>query len=260
MAAGIPQEEALELLQLYAAMLTARAEISELDYWQAVKKLEKLSTCNSIRALGILHAVAGKYDKMIDTFEKGLEFNDDIIARNYCFVLRNTNKIKQLRYVSYLLADKHGNKFLTDQAVFSAYRFGDREELVRYFDMHIRLLSDDEGRDMALKHKAELLSELDDAFESSGCTKNQFDKLAGIIWEIVDEFHATTGFVELSKNSNNCYIVDIKDKTPSEIANMNFALAEAVCMEPELDDCELIARFSAPRILHTGVSYELKQC
>lgn len=258
MAAGIPLEKSVELLQTYGNMLTLGMSINEMDYMRAVRDLEKFQTANAISALGILHAVAGKVSKANRFFEDSLDTTNDspTVAINYCFMLQATGQFDSLRVKIYEYAEKFQTKSLTRMAYSSAYRFGDREGLERFMNMHIKLLSEDEGREMAEKHKLELISELDDAYKSSGCTPEQFYLLATILHNISREFSAISGRAEVSKNGNNCYVIDIPNKDPKAIAEMNYALAERVCLEERLDDCELIARFSPVRELHTGVSYD----
>lgn len=104
-----------------------------------------------------------------------------------------------------------------------------------------------------MKHKEELLAEMDNFYNATQCSKEQVQTLASIIWTLLSEYKATTGFVQLS--GSGCYVVDIKNLEPKAIAKMNFDLADRVCAESSLDDCSLLARFSSPRQLHSGVSY-----
>ncbi|MFS7251242.1 hypothetical protein AB6869_09995 [Rahnella rivi] len=258
MAAGIPLEKSVQLLETYGDMLTLGMSINDIDYMRAVKELEQFQTANAVSALGILYAVAGKIPKANKFFEESLDLTNDsaIVAINHCFMLQATGQFDILRGKIFAYAERFQTKNLTRLAYSSAYRFGDREALERFMDMHIKLLSEDEGRIMAEEHKLELLEELDDAYASSGCTKEQFYLLASILQKVSKEFSALNGRAEVSKNGNNCYIVDIKNKDPKTIAEMNYTLAERVCMEELLDNCELIGRFSPPRELHTGVSYD----
>lgn len=256
MAGCVPKEKAGELIELYGDMLEAGTPVNELEYRRAVRDLEKENTANAVSALGILHAAAGKFDKAYSVFETALSYVDDpAIAANYIYVTKYNHDAIRLRDKSLEFVEKFQTKKFTALAFSSAYRFGYRDLLIKYIDQHIKLLSDEEGRELAILQKAELLSEIDDAYNSTGCSPEQFNLLAEIVATVAKDFSAETGLLEVSRNGNKCYVADIKNKDPKSIAQMNFALAEAVCMEPRLDDCELIARFSAPRILHTGVSY-----
>jgi hypothetical protein len=151
------------------------------------------------------------------------------------------------------LAKKYRTKRFSHNAYSWAYRYGEREQLEFYMEEHIKLLSESEGRSNAMKHKEELLAEMDNFYNATQCSKEQFQTLASIIWTLLSEYKAATGFVQLS--GSGCYVVDIKNLEPKAIAKMNFDLADRVCAESKLDDCSLLARFSSPRQLHTGVSY-----
>lgn len=113
---------------------------------------------------------------------------------------------------------------------------------------------------MAEKHKDELISELKSAYETTGCTNEQFALLSSIVFKVSQDFSADLGRFEASRNDNMAYVMEVKNKDPKSIAEMNFSLAEAICMEERLDNCKLTARFSPVRILHTGVSYDYKGC
>lgn len=260
MAGSVPKEKAAELIELYGDMLESGRSINELDYRRGVRELEKESTANAVSALGILHSVAGKYDKACAVFEAALAYENDLtIASNYIYVIRYNYDALKLRDKSFEYVERFRTKKFTGLAFSSAYRFGYRDLLIKYIDQHISLLSEEEGREMALCQKNELLTEIDDAYGSTGCTPEQFRLLAEIVCTIAKDYSAEMGMVEVSRNGNKCYIADVKNKDPKTIAQMNYSLAELVCMEPRLDDCQLIARFSSPRALHTGVSYVSQQ-
>lgn len=256
MAALVPQEKSAELIRTYGDMLQLGISISEMDHMRGVRELEKMSSANSCSALGFLHAIAGKTQLANSVFERGLvAHNDHSLAINYCYMLDKTCQYDLLSDVVYSMARRFESKKFTRMAYAYAYRFGDREALKEFMDKHIKLLSDAEGRDMAEKHKFELLSELNDAYENAHCTQKQVQLIAKITHSVIAEHGAKSGRIEVSKNGSKSYVVDIMDKDATTIAEMNFALATAICAEDELDDCELTARFSPFRDLHTGVSY-----
>lgn len=256
MAAGIPKEKSVEYIEVFGDMLKTGATLNELSYHRFLREITTLKSPLSATALGLLHAVAGKLDKSNAAFiEAHAEYNNVSIAYNHLVTLRLTWQDRLLKDKSYEYADLHESKRLSMMAYSLAYRFGDREGLVRYMDRHIRMLSDGEGRELANRHKDELLSELNNAYQSSNCTQEQFEKLALIISRVAKDFNAEMGLVEVSRKGSSCYVADIKNKDPKTIAEMNYVLAEAVCDEPMLDDCNLIGRFSPQRELHVGVSY-----
>ncbi|ASL90841.1 hypothetical protein BVG97_06950 [Serratia marcescens] len=257
MAAGIPKEKSVELLTTYGEMLKLGIAINDFDYMRGVRELEKIRTPASISALGVLHAVAGRFSKAEQLFESAVnEINDPhSVAINYCVVLEVTGNMAKLRDKIYEFAERFETKTFTKMAYSIAYRTGDRDALEMFMDKHIKLLSEDEGRTMAEKHKLELLGEVDDAYNTSGCTKEQFFLLASITQNVCKEFSVKTGRVEVSKNNNMSYVIDLHDIDPKIIAQMNYVLAERICMEEALDNCSLTARFSPFRELHTGVSY-----
>ncbi|ELY0891346.1 hypothetical protein L9Y56_005263 [Klebsiella pneumoniae] len=260
MAAGIPKEKSVEYIEMFAEMLSTGATLDDISYRRFLREIEQITSPFSATALGLLYAVAGKFEKSNAAFvEASKEYDDVSIPYNHLVTLRLTWQDHLLKDSSYEYADRYESKRLTSLAFSYAYRFGDRDGLVRYMDRHIRLLSNEEGRELAEKHKEELLLELDDAYCSSGCTQQQFETLALIIGRIAKEFNAELGLVEVSRRGNCCYVADIKNKDPRTIAEMNYALAEAVCDEPLLDDCNLIGRFSPQRELHVGMTYVYQQ-
>lgn len=55
-----------------------------------------------------------------------------------------------------------------------AYRCGEREQLEFYMEEHIKLLSESEGRSNAMKHKEELLAEMDNFIAPHSARRNSF--------------------------------------------------------------------------------------
>ncbi|WLO83411.1 hypothetical protein NHB29_11900 [Pantoea agglomerans] len=256
MAALIPQEKSVELIQTYGGMLQEGISINELEYMRSVKELDRFNSVNSLSALGFLHAIAGKFAKANDTFERALLLYDDqSLAVNFCYMLDKTQQFELLGDVVYRMANRFETKQITKMAYSYAYRFGNREALIEFMDKHIKLLSEEEGRDMAEKHKHELLGELNDAYHSTGCSEKQLQLISKITNSVIKEYGAKVGRIEVSRNGSRSYVVDILNKDPELIAEMNYRLAEVICEEEELDDCELTARFSPFRDLHAGVSY-----
>lgn len=255
MAAGVPQEKATQFLELYGNMLLEGIAIDEFSYKRGVRELERQNTSTSVSALGFLHGLYGDTERAVAVFETVDLLRDVVAATNFCFMLRHTGCVNRLHEYAFKLADAHQTKALTVGAYSMAYRYGDRARLEHYFDMHIKLLSEDENRSDAEIHKQELLSELDNIYSASGCSRSQFELLAKVIWTITEKHHLSSGTVELSSGVGNCYVVDIANKTPEYLASLNWELAEAICSQDALDDCEIVARFSPSRQLHVGVSY-----
>ncbi|MBF4179120.1 hypothetical protein [Lelliottia nimipressuralis] len=255
MAAGIPLEKAQKYLKEFNELLVENRTIDPFTERARRAELSANPTALTNIALSFLDAVSGKSEDALKYPRLSLEVNDVNLARHYHHILLHTFSYNELRSVSYELAKKYPSKQFSHNAMSWAYRYGEREDLEFYYDEHIKLLSEAEGRSNAMKHKEELLSEMDNIFDASKCSKSQFQILASIIWSVLSEYKAATGFVELSGRGTGCYIVDIKNLDPKSIARMNFELADRVCADERLDDCALIARFSSPRQLHTGVSY-----
>ncbi|NUU68230.1 hypothetical protein HQN64_19270 [Enterobacteriaceae bacterium BIT-l23] len=88
-----------------------------------------------------------------------------------------------------------------------------------------------------------------------GCTQEQYQLLVDIVFRVAREYSAQTGVAEICRAYNQCYIAEVFNKPPGAITEMNFSLAEAVCDEPGLDGCELIARFSSPAGKHPEGCY-----
>ncbi|WP_368300942.1 hypothetical protein [Kluyvera sichuanensis] len=255
MAAGVPQEKATQFLELYGNMLLEGIAIDEFSYRRGVRELERQNTSLSVSALGFLHGLYGDIDRAVAVFEAADPVRDVTVAINFCFMLRHTGSINRLYHHAYELAEVHQTKALTASAYSIAYRFGDRERLEHYFDMHIKLLSEDEHRADAEVHKQELLSEIDSAYRLSGCSRDQFELLAKMIWTLTERHRLTPGTVELSSGSSISYVIDIPNQNADFLASLNWELAEAICSQDALDDCKIVARFSPPRQLHVGVSY-----
>lgn len=255
MAAGIPIEKAEKYIDDFNALLVEKVRID--PFTERSRRAELLASPTPLTnlTLSYLDAVSGKTDDALGYLRLALKVNDFTLARHYNHILIHLNRYDELRKVTYDLASKYPSKIFSYNAYSWAYRYGEREQLVHFIDEHIKLLSDAEGRENAMKHKEELLSEMDSVYQASKCSKDQFQLLASIIWNVLSDHKADSGFVQLSGRGSGCYIVDIKNLDPKSIAKMNFELADRVCADSRLDDCDLVARFTSPRELHTGVSY-----
>ncbi|EQB4675863.1 hypothetical protein ACU60M_03400 [Klebsiella aerogenes] len=253
MAAGIPLEKAQKYAEQFNALLLAHEGIDPFTEKRIREELSGSPTPATNIALCYLDAITGKLENALRYLRLCLEVDDVTLAMHYHHILLQTFSYTELSDVCVLLADKYRTKIFSYNAYSWAYRFGEREQLEFYMEEHIRLLSESEGRSKAMKHKEELLAEMDSFYSATHCTKHEFHTLASIIWELLSEYKAMTGFIQLS--GSGCYVVDINNLDPKAIAKMNFDLADRVCAEAALDDCSLLARFSSPRQLHTGVSY-----
>ncbi|MBH2957565.1 hypothetical protein I5L45_02045 [Serratia marcescens] len=252
MASPTPQLKSSKLIQELGEMLRLGETLDELSYRRIVRELECDETVNGISALGFAHAAAGKIEKAIDLFEWATQFNEQSIALNFCYVLHVSGFHQRYQEVIFPFADKFGTKGLTISAAGEAYTQGDAELFEHYMNKHISLLSEDEGRSFAMEYKDRIKQEIADAYSSTNCTGEQFRLLNKVIHQVLSKYNAQTVLTEVSHNGAGCYVVDIKDKSPREIAEMNYKLAELICMEELLDDCSLIARFSPDR----GISRE----
>ena len=253
MAAGIPLEKAKEYLEQFNALLLEQEVLDPFTEKRVREELSASPTPATNIALSYLDAITGKVESALRYLRVSLEVNDVNLAMHYHHILLNTFSYNELREACIPLAKKYPTKIFSHNAYSWAYRYGEREQLEFYMKEHIKLLSESEGRSNAMKHKEELLAEMDNFYSTTQCSKEQFQTLASIIWALLSEYKAATGFIQLS--GSGCYIVDVKNLEPKAIAKMNFELADRVCAESKLDDCSLLARFSSPRLLHTGVSY-----
>lgn len=259
MAAGIPLEKAKEHLENLNSLLLEQKTIDPFTARKIRDELSSSETELTNVALSYLDALTGKMSSALSYLRLSLDVNDVNLAYHYHHILINTFNYQELRETSYDLARKYQSKLFSYNAYSWAYRYGERDELDFFINEHIKLLSEGEGRSAAMKHKEELLSEMDEFFKVSKCSKEQLRILADSIWSLMSEYKATSGFVHLSGKGGGCYVVDIKNLDPKTIARMNFDLADRICADTRMDDCTLLARFSAPRTLHTGVSYHAGQ-
>ncbi|EMW1042127.1 TPA: hypothetical protein U2Q62_004838 [Citrobacter amalonaticus] len=255
MAAGIPLEKAQDYLNKFNALLLKQERVDPFTEKKIREELSSSPTTATNIALSYLDALTGKMDSALRYLRVSLEVNDVNLAMHYHHILLSTFSYTELRDVCAQLAKKYRTKLFSHNAYSWAYRYGEREQLEFYMDEHIKLLSEAEGRGNAMKHKEELLAEMDGFYNATQCSKEQFKTLASIIWTLLSEYKADTGFVQLS--GSGCYVVDVKNLDSNVIAKMNFDLADRVCAESRLEDSLLLARFTSPRQLHTGVSYHV---
>ncbi|CNH78022.1 MULTISPECIES: hypothetical protein [Yersinia] len=235
--------------------------------WNANQKLDDISfiiiknelsedkSLQAVSTLALAYATYSKLDKAIELLEESLPHGDANYATLYCSILYRQVNTRKLNRVIYELANNFDTKWLTYHAAGVAYAFGKISLCNEFLDKHIRLLSNDEGREAAMKYKDEVLSDMASAYEKSGCTSEQYELIGSIVEKIKSQHEVPSAKIEVSGDGGGSYVVDIDTDDVGMIVKMNKQLAEAICMDERLDNCNLIARFTPDRHKKPGVSY-----
>ncbi|CNF48515.1 hypothetical protein [Yersinia mollaretii] len=243
-----------ELLEKYHAKL----EIDEIHFHTIKNEMKGINSPQAIATMALAYATFDKLDMAIESMESWLQYADVNFATLYCSLLFRNQDFKKIHSVIYDFADKYSSKWLTFNAASFAYSFGYTSLCGEFMDKHIRLISDDEGRDMAVKHKEDVLNDLYSAYEKSGCTPAQFELIGLIAHKIMGQYSMPSSKVEVSGRNGGDYVIDIDTKDADMVVEMNKKLAEAICLEDGLDGCNLIARFTPDRNQKPGVAYVYK--
>lgn len=232
--------------------------------WEAIdddkfnKIINDLKYDFSVRAIAtkaMANAVHSNIKQAIVLMERCLNGADASFVGLYCAFLNRDGQIEKERDTIYDAANKYPNKSLKYSAVDMAYCLGNLSLCGELMDKHIRLLSDEEGRQSAMKHKDDLLHELRYAYEESQCSPKQFELIGIIIKKIMSRYAFSKSTIEISGRDGGDYVIDLLDTGVDTIAEMNGVLAQEICADERLDNCRLIARFSPDRNLKPMVSY-----
>ncbi|HEN3281719.1 TPA: hypothetical protein U5D21_003601 [Yersinia enterocolitica] len=238
--------------------LLRREPIDEMTFRIIRNEIGNASSPTEFVTLGLAYLTFSKHEEAMAIFDKGLLLNDIHFARTYCHILHLIGDIKRLDEIIYSFADIYKTKWFSFNAASSAYLVGKISLCNKYLDMHIKMLSEEENRDSAVKFQQEILEDMSSTYVESGCTQEQYQIVGTIVHRILGQYHIGSTRTEISGKAGGSYVIEVHSSlavTPKLIAEMNRELADAICMDERLDDCKLIARFSANRNQSTGASY-----
>ncbi|EKN4111984.1 hypothetical protein NUF63_002766 [Yersinia enterocolitica] len=230
-------------------------KLDDISFHTIKNELREDSSLGAVATLSLAYAAYLKLDEAIELMEDSLQYGDANYVTLYCSMLYRQQNARKLNLIIYDFATKFNTKWLTYHASGIAYTFGKVSLCNEFLDKHIRLLSDDEGRDAALQYKEEALNDMTSAYEASGCTSAQYELIGSIVESIMANYVIPSSKIEVSGNGGGSYVIDIATEDADMIVKMNKELAEAICRDERLDNCNLIARFTPDRNQKPGVSY-----
>lgn len=215
----------------------------------------KINDLFSITVLAMAHFLVGKTEEAQKLFEDNFYRMDSIFAHNYIILLANMHEYEKRRKAAFELADKYPSKVLTMIAANEAYALGKISLYEKFMDSHIKLLSEEEGRSDAMRHKEDMVNELDSFYRESGCTSQQFE-LVGTMMNVVLAKHKVAPVsCDVGASFGGSYVIDVKSKFNNKVLAMNNDLAEMVCDNPLMEGCNIVARFSPDRNAIQGAKY-----
>ncbi|HAJ2694789.1 TPA: hypothetical protein HMT16_26805 [Escherichia coli] len=243
----------------FGAMLEENASIDEFTYRYVLRNYSSSTEGNDVSAVGFAYALNGEDDLAYEHFHKHLKMGNITIAKNFAAFLFKRHHYRQLHEIIYQLADAFGGKMLTMLAAAESYRVGDLAAIQKYMEWHCRLLSENDDKNGAEAYMHELIDGVKGCYEAKVCTPEQFRLLGDITHSILEERKLIPGSLGIFSSMGGDYLVQVEKATPEDIVLMNFNLAERICSESRLDDCEMTARFSVLRESHTKETYDYSE-
>ncbi|WP_414667430.1 hypothetical protein [Escherichia coli] len=243
----------------FGAMLEENTPIDEFTYRYVLRNYASSTEGNDVSAVGFAYALNGEDDLAYEHFHKHLKLGNSTIANNFAALLFKRHHYRQLQDIIYQLADTFGGKMLTMLAAAESYRVGDLESIQRYMEWHCRLLSENDDKQGAEAYMRELLDGVKGCYKAKVCTPEQFRMLGDITHLILEERKLIPGSLGIYSSMGGDYLVQVEKASPDDIVMMNNDLAERICSEPLLDDCEMTARFSVIRESHVKEAYDYSE-
>lgn len=252
----LPAKASVKYIVELGALLEANGSIDEFTYHYIMKNLLKSSDPNDVCAVGFAFALNNEDALAYEHFVKHIRFGNLTIANNFTAFLHYKYHFNQILDVAFDLSENIGDKTLTILAVLEAYRIGRIDMIERHMTKHYSLLQEDEGRAEAKLYMAELIKDIQDCYDAKICTQRQLELLGRITHDILEKNKFKPGSVGLFADFGGDYKVQVAKASPEIIVSLNQELAESVCRESELDDCEMTARFTVERELYKEHTYD----
>ncbi|WP_025122476.1 MULTISPECIES: hypothetical protein [unclassified Serratia (in: enterobacteria)] len=253
-----PAKKSAELITRFGQMLENREPIDEFTYRSVLKNFQYSTDPNDVCAVGFAYALNGEDDLAYQHFSKHIDLGSLTIATNFAAFLFKRFHYNKMNEVIFALSDRFGGRMLTVLAGTEAYRIGSIDLVEKHLTRHIAILNDGDDRDGARLYMKELVSGLNECYEAKVCTPAQLKCLGKLTNDILEKHKIVPGSVNIYPSYGGDYLVETQNIEPKKIVELNFELAELVCGLPEMDDCEMVARFTSQRVNVKGDTYDYK--
>ncbi|EIT8941844.1 hypothetical protein L6372_004468 [Salmonella enterica subsp. enterica serovar Java] len=240
-------------------LLESGTPIDEFTYRYVMRHFSSSLEGNDVSAVGFAYALNGEDEAAFEHFSKHLRPDSPMIANNFVVCLFRRCMFRKMHEVIFDLADTFGGKMLSMMAACEAFRIGDLELIKKYIEYHCTLLTDNEDRAGAEEYMQELIGKVSSCYESKVCTPAQFALLGHLAYSILERHRYVPHNLDLFSSMGGDYRVQVEKATPEKIVEMNAELAELICEQESLDDCELTARFTVEREEHKKDTYDYRK-
>lgn len=253
---ALPAKASVKYIVELGELLETNGSIDEFTYYFIMKNFLKSTDPNDVCAVGFAFALNNEDALAYEHFVKHIRFGNLTIANNFTAFLHNRYHFNQLLDVAFDLSENIGDKSLAILAALEAYRIGRIDMIERHMTKHYSLLREDEGRAEAELYMAELIKDVQNCYDAKICTQRQLELLGRMTHDILEQNKLKPGSVGLFADFGGDYKVQVAKASPEKIVLLNHELAEIVSSEPELDDCEMTARFTVKRESFKEIIYD----
>lgn len=250
-----PKLKSQERFEQLLDVFHSDSDLDDVTFRIILREVKSKPTAINRAVEGLAYVAKGKHSQGIAILEELIPSGDANHAKLFCHILFKTSNLEKLDQCIYDLADKFQTKWLTFNAASVAYLLGRLSICAEYMDKHIKLLSDDEGREEAKVFKAEAIEDLSGAYQASECTSAQLKSLGLLVDKVLRIYPHSACRAEVSGKSGGSYVVEVMEVSPEQIAAMNARLADEICSDESLDSCKVVARFSPDRKPYGGAKY-----
>ncbi|WP_322957939.1 hypothetical protein [Providencia huashanensis] len=242
--AVVPQTNAYNTLNDLIERHNRRLALSDFEFAKIIRDAKKMGFPLNRLTEGVANVVYGRIDEGLSLIEPHVWESGAEYANMYCQLLKAHHKIDKLIDVVFDLSALYSHsKSLSDIALSVASNMGDLALMNKCLEEYLSLLSEDEGRSRLLKNEISFREHLSKLFDAKLCSEAHIKKLFLYSQRVLSSNPVRLIDICIATGDNS-YVVKVMDVSSKEIVKMNNLLAEMVCLDEELDDCQLIARFS----------------
>ncbi|CNI46147.1 hypothetical protein [Yersinia pekkanenii] len=252
-----PKTKANDYVNQLADHMRTGKPIDELLYRRVLKELSLDQSTNGISAIGFAYAAHGEFQRADEWFASFSPITDSVLANNYCFMLFAVNMHTRLWDVLFDFAEKCPTAWLLWIAAYHSYALGRIGKYKTLMQRYISQIQDDEKKESAMINTEKNLDKLNAIYSLTHCTSSQLEALAMHAFKIIEGHNLSFSYVDISSTAagDASYIIEVKTDDADKVVGMNVELSEVICRDPLLDNCELVAFYTAGRLAYQGYTH-----
>lgn len=246
-----------DYLAMFSTSFYDKVKISEITYRRALKELDNDLSANAVSAVGFAHAAFGNAKKADEWFSSFLMENNSTITNNYCLFLLRSCMYKRLNEMALNFFKDFNETWLTLIAAEHVYSLGRIQQYKEIMHHCANSIQNKEKKERVISMMNIHVEKLEAAYSISGCSAEQLEKITSYALGVLEQNSVSLKYIDISSATvgDTSYIIDIKTENPILVSSLNSQLANAICGDNMLDECDIIAFYTNGRIAKDAVHY-----